>query len=334
VATVRLAGNTLVQVGRSSQIRDSLLTRFRERTTSVLALILVMALAGGVVLTSMGLAPARRMEATLRSIVLTGRIDARVDVRGGGDVLGDLGVLVNLMLDRIERLVSGMRGALDNVAHDLRTPLTRVRNVTEDALAASDPEAMRDGLVRVVEETDRLDATLTTLMDISGAETGTLPLNRTSIPLAAVVGEATALYDDAAEVKGVGLVVAEIDPGIVLAADRVRLRQVVANLVDNAVKYTPPGGRVEVRGVQEGTRVAISVADTGVGIAEADLPRVWDRLFRADSSRAERGFGLGLSLVKAIVESHGGTVAVASTPGQGSIFTITLPVSPRNLTPM
>jgi signal transduction histidine kinase len=259
---------------------------------------------------------------------------ARVDVRGGGDVLGDLGVLVNLRLDRIERLVSGMRGALDNVAHDLRTPLTRVRNVTEDALAASDPEAMRDGLVRVVEETDRLDATLTTLMDISGAETGTLPLNRTSIPLAAVVGEATALYDDAAEVKGVGLVVAEIDPGIVLAADRVRLRQVVANLVDNAVKYTPPGGRVEVRGVQEGTRVAISVADTGVGIAEADLPRVWDRLFRADSSRAERGFGLGLSLVKAIVESHGGTVAVASTPGQGSIFTITLPVSPRNLTPM
>ncbi len=327
VATLRLSDGTLVQLGRSSALRESLLSRFRQITSLLLGLVLAIALLGGAILTTIGLRPVRDMETTLRSIITTGRLDQRVPMRGSHDALDDLASLVNLMLDRLERLVAGMRGALDNVAHDLRTPLTRLRNVGEQALAADSPNQVREGLVQALEETERLTATLTTLIDISGAETGTLPLDRVPLRLDEVVREAEEIYADVADEKGVALTVHAMPPELTLVADRVRLRQVLANLLDNAVKYTPPGGRIEVRGWREGGRVLVSVADTGAGIEPDDLPRVWDRLFRADASRSERGFGLGLSLVKAIVEGHGGAVTVASTPGAGSVFTIALPAA-------
>ncbi len=325
VATARLSDGTLVQVGRSSALRESLLQRFRQITTLLFGLVMGIALVGGAILTTIGLRPVREMETTLRSIVTTGRLDQRVPSRGTHDALDDLASLVNLMLDRLERLVAGMRGAIDNVAHDLRTPVTRLRNVAEQAFAAEDQDAMREGLARVLEESERLTATLTTLIDISGAETGTLTLDRVSLPLREVVAEAVDLYTDASEEKGVRLTVHDIPQDLVLVADRVRLRQVLANLIDNAVKYTPRGGQIDVRGWTEDGHVLVSVADTGAGIEPDDLPRVWDRLFRADASRSERGFGLGLSLVKAIVEGHGGTVNVSSRPGEGSLFTIALP---------
>lgn len=324
VATARLSGGTLVQVGRSSALRESLLSRFRQITTLLLGLVLAIALAGGAILTTIGLRPVRDMETTLRSIVTTGRLDQRVPTRGSRDALDDLAGLVNLMLDRLERLLGGMRGALDSVAHDLRTPLTRLRNVIEQALDSGDQEAAREGLAQALEETERVTATLTTLIDISGAESGTMPLDRQPLRLLDVVREAADLYVDAAEEKGVVLTVHEMPPDLALHADRVRLRQVLANLLDNAVKYTPGGGRIDVRGWNEGEEVLVSVEDTGIGIEPDDLPRVWDRLFRADASRSERGFGLGLSLVKAIVEGHGGTVSVKSQPGEGSVFTIRL----------
>jgi signal transduction histidine kinase len=118
----------------------------------------------------------------------------------------------------------------------------------------------------------------------------------------------------------------DVEAGLTVAADRDRLRQVLANLVDNAVKYTPRGGRVDVRARRDGTEALIEVADTGIGIADHDLPRIWERLYRGDQSRAERGLGLGLSLVRAIVAAHNGTVEVRSSPGHGSTFSLRLPV--------
>jgi signal transduction histidine kinase len=202
-----------------------------------------------------------------------------------------------------------------------------LRSVAESALASNDPGAAREGLERALEEAERIDTTLTALMDVSEAETGTMRLNRERARLADVVREACDLYADVADEKGVDLR-AEVPGTLEVFVDRARFRQVLANLVDNAVKYTPPGGRVEVEAEAGAGRVELRVRDTGIGIPEADQPRVWDRLYRGDASRRERGLGLGLSLVKAIVEAHGGRVALQSAPGQGSIFSVVLPVLP------
>jgi signal transduction histidine kinase len=327
VGTAVLPRGITVQVGRSSRVRDELLAHFRARAVEVGLVVALIAIAGGAFVGYVALSPVRALEATTHAILETGRFDARVATRGSRDPLDKLGTSINAMLARLERLVRGMRDALDNVAHDLRTPLTRLRNVAEEALGADDPAALRDGLGRTLEEADRVSATLTALMDISEAETGTLRLAPEPVGVAAVVEEALALHADEAEDRGLAIAVT-IDPALTLVADRTRLRQVVANLVENAVKYSPAGARIDVAATTTGETVAISVRDTGIGIDAADLPHVWDRLFRADASRSTRGLGLGLSIVKAIVEAHGGTVAVTSARGAGSTFTVTLP-APR-----
>jgi signal transduction histidine kinase len=169
---------------------------------------------------------------------------------------------------------------------------------------------------------------LNTLMDISEAESGTMQLRREPVPLAEVVARAVDLYRDVADAKGVTLA-AIAPPDIVVTADRTRLEQVAANLIDNAVKYTPAGGRVEVEVLREADAALLRVRDTGPGIPADELPRIFDRLFRGDTSRTERGLGLGLSLVKAIVEAHGGSVQVSSD-WAGIHFLGSLPITISN----
>jgi signal transduction histidine kinase len=274
----------------------------------------------------------------VREIIRTGRTDARVPLAGergslaATDAIDELTTLFNAMLDKIEGLVTAMRGALDNVSHDLRTPLTRLRGTAEMALA--DPTATdrhREALADCIEETDRVLVMLDTLMDISEAESGTMQLRREPVPLNDVVARAVDLYRDVADAKGVALHTAHLVSGaesVVVIGDRTRLEQVAANLIDNAVKYTPTGGCVDIEVRRDGGFVRLSVHDTGVGVRADELPRIWDRLFRGDASRSERGLGLGLSLVKAIVHAHGGTVDARSEPGRGSTFTVSLPLVP------
>jgi signal transduction histidine kinase len=328
--SARLADGTLVQVGKSTEAREDLLRRFRAVLGLVTLLIVAIALTGGWLATQSAVYPIRRLTMAVRRIIRTGRTDARVPIErshGTGDAVDELTLLFNAMLDKIEGLVTAMRAALDNVSHDLRTPLTRLRGTAEMALAGEpDVDRYREALADCVEESDRVLVALNTLMDISEAESGVMPLRRERVRLGEVAERALDLYKDVADAKGVSMTLApDRDRDATAFADRTRLEQVAANLIDNAVKYTPAGGRIEVAVRQTDGDVVLTVSDTGPGIPPDEVPRIWDRLFRGDSSRTERGLGLGLSLVKAIVEAHGGRVEVTSAAGQGSAFTVRLP---------
>ena len=324
VATIEVGGGSVLQVGKTTEARTQLLSNFRRVLMLGAGAALVIGMVGGFFLTRSTLKPLRDLRDAVRRILQTGQTDDRVPVYDTGDTVDELSTLFNAMLARITTLIHGMRNALDHVAHDLRTPMTRLRVTAEAALATDDPAKYREALSDCLEESERVSSMLTTLMDISEAETGTMKLNISEVELPKLVKEVTDLYEDAAEDAGVSLR-STVPNGLTVPADRDRLRQAMANLVDNAIKYTPRDGRVDLTASREGNAVVIRVSDTGQGVSAQDLPRIFDRLYRGDRSRATRGLGLGLSLVRAYVEAQKGTVTAQSEPGRGSTFTLRLP---------
>ena len=320
----RDVGQFRIELGVSDQPWSALLARLRLGALILAAAALLLAMLGGAMLTRRGLRPVRDLAETARAIDRSGDLSRRVVERGSGDELDDLSVAFNRMLDRNQRLVHGMRDALDNVAHDLRTPLTRLRGTAEVALSEADPATAREALADCIEETDRVLVILRAAMDVSEAESGIMKLERVPTALGRLAADTIDLYTAVAEDAGVALSITS-DDGVVAEVDAARMRQAIANLVDNAIKYTPRDGRVEIEIERTGADATVRVRDTGMGITPDALPRIWDRLYRGDASRSKPGLGLGLSLVKAIVQAHGGDVAVESIVGAGSTFSIRIP---------
>jgi signal transduction histidine kinase len=327
LASARLLDGSILQVGKTNEIRLALLQKFQVIVGLVSIVTLVLGIGGGLVLTRSTLQPIYDLIAVVQGIISTGRTETRVPVRNAqGDAVDQLSGLFNTMLDRINGLIAAMGESIDNVAHDLRTPIARLRGMAERALQSGDPADQKEALADCLEEADRILSILNTLMDITEAETGVRKLLREPVALRALLAEVVELYEDVADAKKVTVTV---EPGdeIVVSGARDRLRQVFANLLDNAIKYTLDGGQVRVTVTRDDDGAVVTVSDTGVGIAAEHLPRIWERLYRADASRSERGLGLGLSLVKAYVTAHGGTVEAHSEPGHGSTFIVRLPVN-------
>ena len=255
-----------------------------------------------------------------------GDLSARVP---GPEGSGELAVLVrqlNTLLDKNSAHVRVLRETLDNLAHDLRTPLTRLRGTAELAMQdAGDPVEARAALADCVNESDRVLHLLETLLDISAAEAGALKLNRDRLDLRTLTDRAADLYREVADEKKIAVTLDQ--PAVVeLDADAIRLGQVINNLLDNALKYTPAGGRVSLAVRTEPGIAIVTVTDNGPGVPVAERIAIFRRLYRGDASRSQRGLGLGLSMVKAIVEAHAGTVIVDDAPGGGARFTVRIPM--------
>ena len=274
----------------------------------------------------------RRIDAMNNSAhaIMAGDLTRRLPVSGSGDELDRLAIGLNAMLGRISDLMAGLREVSDNIAHDLRTPLTRLRNHAEEALRLErDAPAYRAALERTIEESDGLIRIFDALLQIARAEAGTDRAGMTPFDVADVVGGLAELYEPVAEEKGFELHV-DAAPGTMVTGNRELIGQAVANLIDNALKYgAPPAGspmqpRVDVATRREGGDVVIEVADHGEGIPETDRRRVFDRFVRLEGARSRPGSGLGLSLAAAAARLHGGSVRLTDN-GPGLKVEILLP---------
>jgi heavy metal sensor kinase len=314
----------VMQIGMSLEEQEHFLAIFRTTLTVTLAVLMAAAVLIGSFLARRALQGVEEITRTA-SAIAAGALDRRVNVTARGDEIERLATAFNAMLDRIRALITGMREVTDNIAHDLRSPVTRIRGVAEMTLSshatADEYSAMA---ANTIEECDRLLEMINTMLDITETEAGAAELRREDVDLAELAQDACELFSPLAEDKGIA-VVPETEPDVVVAGDRQRLQRMAANLLDNAIKYTPSGGRVtvSVRGAAE--TVILAVSDTGIGISEQDLPRIFERFYRGDRSRSRAGSGLGLSLARAIALAHGGMITVSSSHGKGSTFTVALP---------
>ncbi len=293
---------------------------FRRALVWGIGLTMGLALAGGILMSLQAQRRIARLNRTTRQII-AGDLSRRVPTTGGRDEFEELTQNVNAMLDQIENLMAGLRHVGDSIAHDLRGPLTRLGNQLE--LLAAEAEPSREGLTMCAEQAEGLLATFNALLRISRVESGAYRSAFAELDLSGIVSDICELYHAAAEDERITFS-SEIEPSIAVFGDRELLAQALTNLLDNAIKYTPQGGSIVVRLIQEADSACLEVADNGPGVPAKDRERVFERFARLDQSRSLPGNGLGLALVKAVAEQHGGTLEVADN-SPGLIVSLKLP---------
>jgi heavy metal sensor kinase len=314
----------LVQIGRSLEDNELFMEAFRERFVLLMTALIIF---GGLI----GWFMARRALQGVEEVAQTaediskGAFERRVPFKARGAEIDRLATTFNEMLDRIHALICGMREISDNIAHDLRSPITRIRGVAEMTLTSGKSMGEYESMAaNTIEECDRLLEMIETMLAISELEAGAGDLAMEEVDMAGVVEDACDLFQPLAEDKDLTIVTEVITDSFV-RGDTQKLQRLVANLLDNAIKYTESEGTIKVSLDGDASKVLLSVEDTGNGISEDDLANIFERFYRCDPSRSEAGVGLGLSLVMAIARSHGGEVAVTSYPGKGSTFSVSLP---------
>jgi heavy metal sensor kinase len=315
-----------LEVGRAADdARDTLRSLFLILAVAY-PVTLMVASFGGAFLASRALSPIDSLT-RLAHRISAEDLSQRLDLRLPDDEVGRLARTFNDMIARLEDAFRRQRQFTADASHELRTPLTAVKGQVEVALTRPrEPDAYREVLQNINEEVDRLIRLVGSLLTLARADAGQIPVSPEAIDVADLVAGAVEQVRPAAQQRDVELALTP-GPAVNLCADEDLLLQLLLNLLDNAIKYTPSGGRVTAGWSTDDSRVELWVRDRGAGIAPEHLPHIFDRFYRADKarSRAEGGVGLGLSICRWIAEAHGGSISVESAPRQGSTFTARLP---------
>ena len=322
-----LSPTVIVQVGQAMESQARLLDAFKRIFIITMSFLTV--LAAGV-----GWFMARRAVSGIEAVTHTaqkisrGSLEERVPVKPKGDEIDQLATTFNQMVDRIQTLVMEIKEMSDNIAHDLRSPVTRIRGTAEVTLTTGKSlEEYENMAASTIEDCDRLLDMINTMLLISKTEAGVEMPAGDEVEVESLIRKACELFDPIAEDKHVSLSYNAAEK-ILVSGNARMLQRMLANILDNAVKYTPSGGKIDVSVAEtKDHNITISIKDTGVGISGADLNRIFERFYRCDQSRSQPGTGLGLSLARAIARAHGGDITVTSTVNQGSTFSITLPKS-------
>ncbi len=269
----------------------------------------------------------RGIEAVSRAAIdiERGKFDQRVSVAGSGYEIETLANTFNDMAERIRSLIAEMREMIDNIAHDLRSPLGRIRAISESVLSTSgNGKEHKKAAADTLEECDRLIQLINTTLDVAEAESGVANNSSEDINISQLTQDACELFEPVADEKEITLF-SKIESNCWLRGNKHNLQRMLSNLLDNAVKYTTSKGRINVNLARDKENVQINISDTGVGVPANDQHRVFQRYFRCDQSRSQEGCGLGLSFARAVARTHGGDISLISTPSEGSTFKVILP---------
>ena len=317
----------ILQLGQSMENQTRFIEAFRKIFIATMTFLVLLAALIGWFMARQALAGLGEVTRTARQIS-GGTLEKRVPVNARGDEIAQLAMTFNEMLERIQSLVVGIKEMSDNIAHDLKSPITRIRGISEITLTTETSlDEYKSMAANTIEECDRLLDMINTMLIISKTEAGVKGSLGDELDLGRVVEDACALFHPLAEDKGVRMN-CNIAGKYPIRGDNRMIQRMIANLLDNAIKYTPSNGKIEVTiDKVAGKSVQVSIKDSGIGISEKDLPHIFERFYRCDPSRTETGIGLGLSLARAIAQAHDGDIDVVSNIGEGSTFVVTLPES-------
>ncbi len=323
IFTEQISDGIFLQLGRSSEDREDILESIEFGFLTMAGLLVMVSAVFGFWYARRSLKPIHTLTETIQFIE-AGDLKQRVLLANSQDELRDLGETFNRMIARMERLILGMRESLDNVAHDIQTPLTRIRVRAEGALLTNDPVAKTVALEECAENVAEISGLVAQLLDISEGEAGAMQLKLELVDVLALLRDVVEIYEFVAEESGVEVHI-DVQDGLKWTVDRKRIKQVVGNLLDNAIKFSPSQTGIILSAAESENSLVISVEDQGIGISESELPRIWDRLFRGDKSRSTKGMGIGLALVRSIVLAHRGSVSADPKSEGGTVFRVAIP---------
>ncbi len=316
--------NYMIQITESLEERADVLEIFQLTSLFSLPFLILFSLSAGWFMSRKSLAGVEQVTNTAIDIS-NGALGERVNLSNQGVEIDRLAETFNSMLDKIQLLIRGMREMNDNIAHDLKSPLARIRGIAETTLTGDQSNGQYQQLAgSTIEECDRLLHLINTMLDLAETEAGLTPTME-ALNLSELIDDACDLYQPLATENGLVLESNLIDK-IIINGNKQFLQRLISNLLDNAIKYTPSGGRINIDQEIVGSDVLIRIADTGMGISQEDLPNIFERFYRCDQSRSKPGTGLGLCLALAIAKAHWGNISVKSTIDEGTQFTVSLPM--------